>query len=262
MTIGKRKHKKHITDDEQAKPHRSRTDGDKFGVLSLQHNIGNQAVQRLLAQRQAANQQQDAAMPVEVGQIKIEKPTIEEYEVSGNSLRDISNQLQPPDQWYEYEYQYAPKTENGKVTRIDVTVAITIHLPRWTGGWDETPDEDKIAWLQILQLLTGDSDEYQGTTELPQQWLGLNWETAPDALKGEWLNMLQEMQTQEKGPGDITRRRAIVLQQRLFNRPEEKAQEIFDRFQQDAKIEEGAYNEQREFGQAQKIVLDQDTLIH
>lgn len=269
MALGRKKRKKHIIDDEQAKPHRHKTRGDKFGLLNLQHNIGNQAVQRLLAQRQAAGRQaqdqtkaqEDADTPVPVGQLKIEKPIIEEYEVSGNSLRDISNQLQPPDKWYEYDYQYDPKIENGVVIQVYVTVAITIHVPRWAGGWDETPDEDKIAWLQMLPLLTGESDEYEKMTELPQQWLGISWETAPEALKGEWLKILQEMQTQETGPIDIVRRRAIVLQQRLFKLPEEKTKEVFDRFQEDLKIEEAAYNEQREFGQAQKVTLDTEVLL-
>lgn len=269
MALSRKKRKKNIADDEQARLHRRQHGGDKPDMLTLQHSIGNQAVQRLLAQRQAGapqqapNQtnQQDPNTPVPVGQVKIEKPVIEEYEVSGNSLRDVSNQLQPPDQWYEYDYQYNPKLENGVVTQIDVTVMITIHLPRWAGGWDETPDEDKIAWFQMLPMLTGETDEYEGLTELPHQWLGIDWKIAPEALKGEWLKIQQEMQAQETGPIDVARRRVIVLQQRLFKRPEDKVQEIFNRFQEDLKIEEEAYNEQREFGQPQQIALEPDALI-
>ena len=56
------------------------------GLTLLQQQVGNRAVQRMLAQRQAEEDEKAAKAPVEVGEIKIKKPEVEYYEVTGNSL--------------------------------------------------------------------------------------------------------------------------------------------------------------------------------
>jgi predicted secreted Zn-dependent protease len=269
----RRKRRRRRSPDEERSPLRSVNPGARLsGLALLQQQVGNRVVQQMLArstgsgqaQRQAEEDEKAAKALVEVGEIEIEKPEIEYYEVTGNSLAEVSGQILPPGQWYEYEYRYVPKVENGVVTQVDVTVDITLRLPQWTGpGWDQAPDADKFEWLQLLQALEIDQEEeYEDVTELPQKWLlGPKWEKAPESLKKEWQAMLQALQSQEKGALDIARRRAMVLQQRLFKQSEKQVKAIFDQFMKDLKIEQEAYIRQMEFGQEQKVSLGAKVMV-
>ncbi len=258
--------KRHLRDEEGSSQRPTKPRRDHV-MMTLQRQIGNQAIQQMLAQRQAAEQaKQDEAtakLPVDAGQIKVEKPEIEEYEVSGNSLAEISEQVLPPEEWYEYEYQYNPKVENGVITQIDVVVMTKIRLPRWVGaGWDNASEVDKLAWLQMVGALVGGEDEeYDDMGQLPQQWVGVNWEEAPEALKAEWRGMLQEMQSDEQRRLDMILRRMLVFQQRMLNQPENQVNTVVDQFLKDVEVEEEGYNKQREFGQIQHIVLNPDNLV-
>ncbi len=246
--------------------HKNGGNGDRYGLTALQQQVGNRAIQQMIAQRQAAQEadqaQKKADELVEAGQVKIEKPVIEEYEVSGNSLAEVAEQVHPPEAWYEYEYQYRPNVENGVIKQVDVTVLTTVHLPRWVGaGWDKAADVDKLAWLRLINGLVGEEDEHEDEIQISQQWIGMVWDNAPERLKTEWQGMLQKMHSQEQQRLDMVLRRVFVLQQHLLEQPAVMVNDIFDKFQQDVADEETAYNEQREFGQTNKIMLNVDSLI-
>jgi hypothetical protein len=216
-----------------------------------------------LAQRQAEPKPAEAAKePVEAGQIKVEKPQIEEYEVNGGTLAEAAAQILPPEKWYEIEYQYQPKIENGVVTRVDVTVLTRIHLPRWVGsGWTHAPDIDKASWLAKVSRLGGGLEKWEDVGRLPAQFIGLDWATTPEPVKNAWRGMVQEMHNNEQKLLDLIRRRVLMLQKRLLGQPSDQHKAIFAQFLQDLAIEEAAYNQQREFGREQKIVLSLDNLI-
>ena len=232
------------------------------GLAALHHQIGNQAVQRLLAQRQADVENEPNAT-VEVGEIKIEPPTVEYYEVEGDSLPEVLAQVEPPEQWLAYHYDPQPKADRGLVTQVDITVSLKLRLPQWVEpGWEHAPDDERTEWLILLQHTQGSADGYEDSTTLPQQWLlGPAWSGAEDALKSAWQEMLQTMQETERSPVEIARRRAIVLQQRLINQPEGEVTTIVGQFLADLQAEDDAYHEQIEFGQADPIELNPDALI-
>lgn len=241
----------------------TRQAGDRFGLTMLQQQVGNRAVQQLLAQRQAAKQDETAKEPVDAGLLKIEKPKIEEYAVQGNNLTTVSEQVLPPGKWYEYEYQYNPKVENGLVKQVDITIIPTIYLPRWEGpGWEDASAAEKTAWLEMLKTMMGDPDKYENMLQLPRQWVGLDLEQAPPPLKGPWQGMLQEMQSQEKSYMDTLRRRASVLQQKMLNQPVEQLKTIFDLFNEGVKVEDAAYGQLRELGKDQQVALSTDEMVH
>lgn len=262
-----RKRKIRHPEEEITRPGPAKPARDRFGLMTLQQQVGNQAVQRLLAQRQTEQQAkgdnaQAAKEPVELGQVKIEKPEVKEYEVTGENLQQVSGQILPPEKWYEYEYQYNPKIENGVVTEVEVIVLITIHVPRWVGpGWERAADTEKMAWLKLLETLGVGEDKYEDVTELPKQWVGVDFSQAPDDLKGEWQKVLLEFQKNEKTPLDIALRRVLVLQQRLLAQPENRVKEIFGKFEEDVRKEEVAYKEQREVGQIQQVTLEREVLV-
>ena len=258
--------KRHLKDEETSSQRPAKPPKGHF-MMALQRQVGNRVIQQMIAQRQANEQaKQDEAtakLPLHAGQIKVEKPEIEEYEVSGNSLVELSEQVRSPKEWYEYDYQYNSKVENGLITQVDVTVMTKVRLPRWVGpGWDNAAEADKLAWLEILSGLAGREDEeYDDMGQLPRQWIGVNWDEAPEALKGEWQGMLQEMQSNEQRRLDMILRRMMVFQQRMLNQPENQINTLVDQFLKDVEVEEEGYNKQREFGQTQQIVLNPDTLV-
>jgi hypothetical protein len=263
-----RKRKIRHPDEESTRPRPAKAATDRFGLMTLQRQVGNQAIQQMIAQRQAeqksdTDNEQAAKALVALGQVKIEKPEVKEYEVTGETLQQVSGQVLAPEKWYEYEYQYNPKVENGVVTEVEVIVLITIHVPHWVGpGWERAANAEKLAWLKLLETLGVGEDEYEDVTELPKQWVGVDFSQAPEDVKGEWQKMLLEFQKNEKTPLDIARRRVLVLQQRLLTQPENQVKEIFAKFEEDVKEEEVAYNEQRELGQLQLVTLEPDVLVH
>jgi hypothetical protein len=250
--------------------------GPRSTAALSQQQLGNRAVQRLLAheagaalidpqvQRQAEEKEaQKPPLSVKLGEVAIEKPTVETYDVTGNNLRDVSEQLLQDGKWYEYEYEPRHKADKGVVNRVDVTVHITIHVPRWTGeGWESASIADKAEWMQLLQFLdTGNEKESAMVTELASTWLGVDIEMLPDKLKSTWKGMMQELQAQELGPLSTARRRALVLQRRLFGQPENLVKTIIEKFHSELRIEEQAYGKQMEMGQMKKISVGASVLV-
>jgi hypothetical protein len=240
-------------------------------VAQLQRQVGNRAVQHLLVQREEKKEpeqkppEKDESVekaPVTVGQIKIERPKIEYYDVRGETLLDVSKQVLKDGEWYEYEYEYDVKSEKGVVTQVDVTVSPTLRLPRWRGpGWEQASDREKVEWQRLLSVMEVPPEKFEDETELPTVWLDPNWEAVPDTVKGEWRAMLQSMQGEEKGHIDVIHRRALVLQQRMLGRPDGQVSEIFDQFLKDLKVERDKYNRQMKFGVKKKISLEASAMV-
>lgn len=239
-------------------------------VVQLQRQVGNRAVQHLLAQREEKEQpgqkpsERDEGVekaPVSVGQIKIERPKIEYYDVNGSTLLDVSRQVLEGGEWYEYEYDYDAKSKKGVVTQIDVIVSPTLRLPHWSVGWEQASDRDKAEWLRMLSVMNVPPEKLEDETELPAMWLDSNWEAVPDTVKGEWRAMLQSMQGEERGYIDVIHRRALVLQQRMMGCPEEQVNEIFDQFLKDLKVEREKYDRQTKFGIKKKISLGASAMV-
>ncbi len=266
-TVGRRKRRRRRRrrpdEEERVKPRPAQIAGDRLGMMALQQRVGNQAVQRMLMQRQAEEKEKTAEAQTGVGQIKIERPKFEYYDVSGDALADVLRQAQEEKDWRQEEYKYEVKSDqNGVVTEVNVTVQPIIKLPRWVGpGWEKAPDGERLAWLELLESLNIDQEMDEETTDLPRQWGGVDWAKAPPALKSGWQTMIQSMHKNEQQSHDIIRRRALVLQQRLLGRPEAEAKSTFDRFQEDLKVEQEAYSRQEEFGQAQKISLGANVMV-
>ena len=250
--------------------------GDRRSLVALsQQQLGNRAMQRLLAQvdgaalldpqvqREPEQEQDKTKSQVRVGQIEIEKPEIEHYDVTGNTLRDVSEQLLPDSRWYECRYEPRYKADKGVISRVDITVHITVHVPRWVGdGWESASNADKVEWLRLLQSLDiGNEKESTSDTLLPRAWLGVEIDELDDQVRSTWKGMMQEMQTQESSPLSTARRRALVLQQRLYGQPANQFKAIVDRFNVELKVEEEAYAKQMQMGERKKISVGASALL-
>jgi predicted secreted Zn-dependent protease len=269
----RRRRRRRSRDEERATGHvASRSVGPntpQARVAQLQRQAGNRAVQHLLAQREEKKAQGPPETgesvekaPVPVGQIKIERPKVEYYDVSGSTLLDVTKQVLEGSEWYEYEYDYDVKSKKGTVTRVDVTVSPTLRLPRWRGpGWEQASDREKVEWQRLLSVMQVPPQKFEDETKLPAVWLDPNWEVIPDTVKGEWRAMLQSMQGEEKGHIDVIHRRALVLQQRMLGRPDRQANEIFDQFLKDLKVEREKYDRQTKFGVKKKISLEASAMV-
>jgi hypothetical protein len=252
-----------------------RTGKGRSPVVLSQQQFGNRAVQRLLAQgdtaallnpqvqREVEQEEDKTKSQVKVGRIEIEKPVIEQHDVTGNTLREVSEQLLPDGKLYEYAYEPVYRADKGVINRVDVTVHVTVHIPRWTGdGWESASNADKAEWLRLLQFLeiTGEGESVDDTL-LPRAWLGVEIDTLDDQLKGTWKGMMQEMQDRELSPLSTARRRALVLQRRLYGQPESQFKTIVDRFNKELQIEQEAYARQMQMGERYEVSVGASVLL-
>jgi len=237
---------------EQAKPGAS--------LFLAQHALGNQAVQRILAQntlppngavlahflggrealtRAVARAVVSEALPrreaegeaiqrqeeetgeqtqADTGTVTIGDVTSDYYDVTGSTLADVYGQLDP-EEWgrCHYQYDYSYDSANGRTTRVNITLALTIRFPRWQGA---------------------------------------GWDSASPAAQAEWRRMLQALQTHEEEHAAIARRWAPTFQQRLLGQRENRVQQRFDQVLRDAKKEQKQFDQRTRHGQTQGVSLD------
>lgn len=242
----------------------------------LQQQLGNRAVQQLLAQqgqgqtsapvqRQSDKEQkkEEVQEPPPVGKIKIEKAEIEYYNVMGDSLDEVVHQVQNDRNWYQYKYEYQPKIKNGLVAEVDIRVLTKIRVPRWIDlDWRKITNSEGERWQQILETFPIYEDKIEDKTELPPQWLlGPKWQDASDTLKNTWRGMLQSLQNREEHMVETIHRRAMTLQKRLINQPEPEVKELFERFMKELQLEQEQYQRQREPGRRKKVSLNVSALV-
>jgi hypothetical protein len=244
---------------------------DGPGALAqLQRHLEEEAGPEATIQTQAADEpetaldearQEDDA--VEAGDIKIEEPEIEYYDIQADSLDEALPQIEEPDSWVEVEYEYDPETENGIVIAADISVAVKLRLPRWAGpGRENALPQEQAEWDTLMENLPQFEDDYEETSELPSAVLqGPAWEEAPTGLKTDWRSMLQDFQKEEETLLDTLHRRALVLQQRLLNQPEKEINAIFDQFLDDMEAEEEEYERQREVDEEPDISLGGNVIV-
>jgi len=205
----------------------------------------------------------DPEKPFEVGTISIDKLEIEQYTIEANSYEEALQQVQDKDDWCQYEFEHDTSVEEELINEVNITITITLQLPQWIGtGWEQAPPMEQQQWLMLLTSYGITDDTIDEMMKLPQQWLlGPAWEDAPTPLKKNWQTMLQDFQKDELGYFDIAYRRAMVLQQRLFKQPETEIPTIFGQFLKDIELEQEAYDDEYEPGEAQDITLNSDALV-
>lgn len=158
----------------------------------LQRAIGNYGVQRVMESRSAggagarfghklgtvrevrardrtgAVQREAEGGSAEDGTVTIEPPGSDPYDVSGTTLAEVHAQLDPTE-WgrciYHYDYDY--DTENGRVTRVDITLRLTIRLPRWQQGRDEASPEARAEWDRMMAALRAHEERH---AEIAREW--------------------------------------------------------------------------------------------
>ena len=220
----KRRKRRH--DDEQTAvlpvPRHGRPD-----LVSLQDQIGNAAVQRLLAGQvvpaaaalPALQRQEGMATPPAQGRVTVEEPTVDTYDVAGTTLAAVAKQLDPKE-WgrctYNYDYSYETAA-NGRVTKVDVTLHLTIRLPRWQGeGYDQ----------------------------------------ASAAAKEEWQRMLTALETHEEGHADIARTWAATMQTRLLGQRGGRVAQRYNQTMAAIKRAQDEFDKKTKHGQNQGVSLD------
>jgi predicted secreted Zn-dependent protease len=158
----------------------------------LQRAIGNHGVQRIVSSRLASGsnvpfghhlgdvrqvpvrrrstaiQRDDDQGTAEDGSVTIEEPGSDPYDVSGTTLAEVHPQLDPTE-WgrctYHYDYDYG--TTNGRVTRVDITLRMTIRLPRWQEGRDEASPEARAEWDRMMAALRAHEERH---AEIAREW--------------------------------------------------------------------------------------------
>lgn len=162
-----------------------------------------------LQRRRAAN----------TGRVRVNGPTTSYYNVTGNTLADVATAL-GTQEWgrCNWNFSYTYRTDaNSVVTRADVTLTLTIRLPRWTGR---------------------------------------GWNRASRAAKAEWRRMVGCLRTHENGHASRARRWATTLQQRLLNQQEADVAGRWNQGMAEHEAEQQQYDASTSHGQTQGVSLD------
>jgi predicted secreted Zn-dependent protease len=180
----------------------------------LQRAIGNQGVQRVVEARLVQRDDDDAT---DDGTLTIQEPQSDPYEVSGTTLAEVHAQLDPTE-WgrctYHYDYDY--DTTNGRTTRVNVTLRLTIRLPHWQEGRAD----------------------------------------ASDAARAEWDRMMGALRTHENGHADIAREWAPTVRERLLGVQEGNVASRYNQVRGQVQARQDEYDDQTQHGQTQGVSLD------
>ena len=199
----------------------------------LQHGIGNRAMRRLLVQPHNSTlstiqRDLDEAllgeeMPLAEGAANTGTVTIQPvqnqfYNVTGRTLAEVGAQLDPGE-WGRctYNYTYSFQSTGGRASRVDVTLTLTIRMPRWTGS---------------------------------------GWNNASAEAKAEWNRMIAALRAHEDRHAEIARRWASTFKERMINRPAGDLRTIFDQTWAEVNAEQEQYDEQTQHGRTQGVSLD------
>ena len=204
---------------------------------ALQNQFGNAAVQRLLAEQggqrplqakvvqtlvqnevQREEVEAEAVQQSTDGEVTIEEPTVEQYDVTGSTLAEVAQQLDPKE-WgrCRYEFAYSYETTNGRATKVDINLTLTIRLPRWQGkGWNQ----------------------------------------ASDGAKAEWNRMLEALRTHEDSHAEIARRGASMIQAGLMNQRSGRINARFNQLKRQVDRETKQFDQQTNHGRNDGVTLD------
>jgi predicted secreted Zn-dependent protease len=158
----------------------------------LQRAIGNQGVQRVVESRLAGGagtrivqklgavreawgrdgtamvQRDEEEGGTDDGTVTIQPAQSAPYDVSGTTLAQVHSQLDPTE-WgrctYHYGYDY--ETTNGRTSRVDITLTLTIRLPRWQEGRDEASAAARTEWDRMLGALQAHEERH---AEIAREW--------------------------------------------------------------------------------------------
>ena len=152
------------------------------GMLALQSQIGNGAVQRLLAQRGSHSVQRDdgeetAADALDTGNANPGKVTInavdyKTFAVNGFSLEAVYKELQKREEWGECSCHFDATTDNNpgsKASQVNITLDITILLPEWNGLDLASPAEQR-EWNRMMTALRAHEEHH---AEIGRKWAPL-----------------------------------------------------------------------------------------
>ncbi len=119
---------------------------------------------------EAAQAEQAARRPRAVqGAVTIRPVQVEYYDVTGSSLAEVAGQLDP-DEWghCQASYNYTYAATGGRTTRINVTLTLSMRLPRWRGkGWQQASPQARREWNRMLQALRRHED---GHADIARKW--------------------------------------------------------------------------------------------
>lgn len=152
------------------------------------------------------------------GQVTIKDVQTEEYSVTGSTLAEAAQQLDP-EEWGRctYSFDYTYEATNGRVTKVDIALQLTIRLPRWQG---------------------------------------LGWDQASPNIRTEWVRMLAALRSHENQHADIARRWAPRLKTRLLGQQEGRIEQRYNQTLRRVDRETEQFDTRTRHGQAQGVTLD------
>jgi hypothetical protein len=102
-----------------------------------------------------------AAGDTSTGTVTVLEPQVVPYDVSGTTLEEVGAQLDP-EEWgrCHWNVTYNVQTTGGRVTRVNITMRLTIRMPRWTQGYSEASAAARAEWQRMLTALQAHEDHH------------------------------------------------------------------------------------------------------
>jgi hypothetical protein len=212
------------------------TTGSDIFFRQGEYNPASQSGQRLIAHElahvvQQSNSRQTEGIaqralevnrtPVaaaEKGRIEISPATQDPYDVSGNTLEEVLDQLDP-DEWGRctWTWHQSIRTTEGVIDRANISLGLRIRLPRWRGR---------------------------------------GWRRASEPVKAEWNRMLESLRAHENRHAEIARSWAPQLQDLLLNQPESEQSSIWTNGLASHETAQSTYDADTSHGQTEGVTLD------
>lgn len=110
----------------------------------------------------------ELATPTSTGTVTIEEPVEDPYDVSGATLQEVFGQLDP-EEWgrcrWNVDYNY--ETTGGRVTSVNITLRLTIRMPRWTDGYSGASQAAQAEWQRMITALRGHENHH---ADIARRW--------------------------------------------------------------------------------------------
>jgi predicted secreted Zn-dependent protease len=152
------------------------------------------------------------------GTVTVTRPHYDPYDVTGETLEEISTQLDP-EEWGSCatHYTYTYSATEGQTDRVNVTVTRTIRLPRWRGA---------------------------------------GYRRASQAARQEWQRMLQALRRHENHHAEIGQSWGTTIREGLLNQDETTLDDTMTRLEGDAQKAQDDYDTETDHGQNEGVTLD------
>ncbi len=147
-----------------------------------------------------AEELETPAAQADSGTVTIQPVNPTTYDVTGANLDEVGQAL-GTDEWGRctWNVTYTFETTGTRVTKVDVTLSLTINMPRWTGdGYANASPAARAEWQRMTTALQGHEDHHAAIarTWAPRFKQNMLGQTTA-GMRSQYTSTLAAMETEE-----------------------------------------------------------------